>query len=98
MPLVTSLARSRMLNLLILFMILSAVVVLLAIILVLSAWLRGSTSFVFPGIGIVVSAGLLLLTLIAVECALVFGAAYLARSKWDTVFDVMQVGGNEEGR
>lgn len=87
-----------MLNLLIVVLSFLAVMILLVIIAVLSLWLHGSSSVVFPGLGLVVATGLLLLVLITVETLLVFGAAYLARTKWDAVFGVMQVGSNERGQ
>jgi hypothetical protein len=56
-----------------------AAIVLIAIVGVAALWLRGDTSVVFPGLGIVVSSGLVLAFLIVIEALIVMLAAYLAR-------------------
>jgi|GEM_PF-5609163 len=66
-------------NLLLALSVLIAAIVLVAIIAVLGFWMKGASSMVLPGLGIIVATPLLLILLLVVEIILVVLAAYLVR-------------------
>ena len=66
-------------NLVLVLLIISATVILVAIIGVLGVWMKGADSIALPGLGIILATPLLLLLLIVVELILVILAAYLVR-------------------
>lgn len=58
---------------------LMAAAILLPLIWVLGVWLKGASSIVLPGLGLVVATPLLLMLLVAMEVSVVFVAAYCIR-------------------
>lgn len=66
-------------NLLLTLLILMAAALLVSIIGVLGFWMKGASSIVLPGLGIIVATPLLLILLLVAEIILVVLAAYLVR-------------------
>lgn len=69
-----------MINLILGVLIVLAVIILLAIIGLLGLWLRGVDSIAFPGLGLIVATGLILILLIIAEIIVVTLAAFLVRA------------------
>lgn len=60
-------------------LILLATTILIAVVVILGLWLSGTTSIVFPGLGIIVAIPLALAFLIVLEGIIVILAAYQLR-------------------
>jgi hypothetical protein len=56
-----------------------SILVLILFIIFLGLWMKGSTSLVLPGLGVIVATPLVLLMLLVVEIIMVLISAYLVR-------------------
>jgi hypothetical protein len=56
-----------------------AIVILILFIILLGIWMKGSSSLLLPGLGLIVATPVVLILLLVVEIIIVFIAAYLVR-------------------
>ena len=56
-----------------------SIVILILFIILLGVWMKGTSSLVFPGLGLIVATPIVLVLLLVVEIIIVFIAAYLVR-------------------
>lgn len=59
--------------------VISCILILILFIILLGLWMKGTSSLVLPGLGLIIATPLVLILLLVVEIVMVFIAAYLVR-------------------